>query len=61
MRLGLRTTSNVVVQGTTFVLQKNNDPRQMLLEAISKDKGVIEVILILQGYNTSINKVAFPW
>jgi len=32
------------VQGTTFVLQKNNDPRQMLLEAISKDKGVIEAI-----------------
>ncbi|KAH7849179.1 hypothetical protein Vadar_014203 [Vaccinium darrowii] len=31
-------------KGTTFVLQKNNDPRQMLLEAISKDKGVIEAI-----------------
>lgn len=41
---GLRTTSYVaVVQGTTFVLQKNNEPRQILLEAISKDKGVIEV------------------
>lgn len=41
---GLRTTSYVVVvQGTTFVLQKNNEPRQILLEAISKDKGVREV------------------
>ncbi|XP_058198219.1 probable plastid-lipid-associated protein 12, chloroplastic [Rhododendron vialii] len=31
-------------KGTTFVLQKINEPRQILLEAISKDKGVREAI-----------------
>jgi hypothetical protein len=32
-----------VVQGTTFVLQKSADPRQMLLSAISAGTGVKEV------------------
>lgn len=33
-----------VVQGTTFVLQKSVDPRQMLLSAISAGTGVKEVL-----------------
>lgn len=32
------------MQGTTFVLQKETEPRQRLLSAISKDKGVREAI-----------------
>ena len=40
----LRTFSNVsVVQGTTFVLQKNTEPRQRFLSVISKGSGVMEV------------------
>lgn len=41
---GLKTFSNVsVVQGTTFVLQKNTEPRQRFLSVISKGTGVMEV------------------
>lgn len=37
----------VVVQGTTFVLQKLTEPRQLLLSAISTGKGIEKVNLIV--------------
>lgn len=43
-RLKVRTMSYFgVVQGTTFVLQKQTGPQQKLLSAISSDSSVIQV------------------
>lgn len=56
----LRIISNVsVVQGTTFVLQKQTEPRQKLLTAISSGKGVkdVRVLIFLCKLNWDISIV----
>lgn len=49
--------SNIsIVQGTTFVLQKQTEPRQKLLTAISSGKGIEKVrALIFVSINFSGN------
>ncbi|KQK16341.1 hypothetical protein BRADI_1g28310v3 [Brachypodium distachyon] len=52
-------------KGTTFVLQKSADPRQMLLSAISARTGVKEVIdeltSIKKGVEADLNTLAGEW
>lgn len=53
------------MQGTTFVLQKSVDPRQMLLSAISAGTGVKEVIDDItsskKGVEADLNTLVGEW